>query len=65
MDSSKDLSRFTDEKLAIERPEPDYFDPKGGDIAEGVPNVLVRIQCGQPVGIRANVLEVTANHHGW
>ena len=43
MDSSKDLSRFTDEKLAIECPESDDFDPEGRDIAKGVPNVLVRV----------------------
>lgn len=65
IDQVSDTDYIARNGLAIECPQANNFDADGRDVAERVPDVLVRIQGGQPVSIRTGVLEVAARRHTW
>jgi hypothetical protein len=47
-------------KATIESPKPNHLDPECRDVTKSVPDIVVRVQGGQPVGVRTNKLEIAA-----
>ena len=49
-------------KQTVEGPDPNHFRSSGRDIAKSVPDVIVGVQCCQPVGICTDKFEFAASY---